>query len=104
MDNHLGWGMFLSSRASSFFALVRECKNSSGLREFGFGDCISLLALVLILAIPRSASAQATATLNGVVRDSSAAVIPQATVILQNTDTSTERERVSPTIPGCTFS
>jgi hypothetical protein len=94
MDNRLGWEAFMDSRASSILALVRACKDSSGLREFGFGYRISLglLALVLILVIPHSASAQATATLNGVVRDSSAAVIPQATVILQNTDTGTERE------------
>ena len=92
MDNRLGWEAFMDSRASSILALVRACKDSSGLREFGFGHRISLLALVLILVIPHSASAQATATLNGVVRDSSAAVIPQATVILQNTDTGTERE------------
>ena len=86
----------MGSRASSLFALVRGCKDSSGLREFGFGHRISLLlALVLILVIPHSASAQATATLNGVVRDSSGAVIPQATVTLQNTDTGTERESLT---------
>jgi len=45
--------------------------------------------------IPQSASAQATATLNGVVRDSSGAVIPQATVILRNTDTGTERQSLT---------
>jgi Carboxypeptidase regulatory-like domain/TonB dependent receptor len=95
MDNRLGWGAFLGSRSSSFLALVRVCKDSPGLREFGFGHSISLLALALILAIPHSASAQATATLNGVVRDSSAAVIPQATVTLQNTDTRTERESLT---------
>jgi FlaG/FlaF family flagellin (archaellin) len=95
MDNRLGWGAFLSSRASSCFDLVRARKDSSGLREIGFGHRISLLALVLMIAIPHTASAQATATLNGVVRDASAAVIPQATVILQNTDTGTERESLT---------
>jgi hypothetical protein len=69
MDNRLGWEAFMDSRASSRFGLVRGCK-ASGLRELGFGRRISLLALVLILVIPHSASAQATATLNGVVRDS----------------------------------
>jgi hypothetical protein len=84
----------MDNRASSFFALVRGCKNSSGLREFGFGHRISLLlvALVLIFAIPHSASAQATATLNGVVRDSSGAAISKATVTLHNAETGTERE------------
>src|SRR3981189_1180202 len=87
----------MGSRASSLFPLVRGCKASSGLREFGFGHRISLLlvALVLIVVIPHSASAQATATPNGVVRDSSGAVIPQATVTLRNTDTSTERESLT---------
>jgi hypothetical protein len=87
----------MDNRASSLFALVRGCQDSSGLRQFGFGHGTSLLpvALLLILVIPHSASAQATATLNGVVRDSSGAVIPQATVTLQNTDTGTERQSLS---------
>ncbi len=87
----------MDNRASSLFALVRGCKDSSGLREFGFGHRTSLLlvALVLIFVIPHSASAQATATLNGVVRDSSGAVIPRATVTLHNTDTGTDRESLS---------
>ena len=44
----------MDNRASSRFALVRGCKDSSGLREFGFGHRISLLlvALVLIFVIP----------------------------------------------------
>jgi hypothetical protein len=95
MDNRLGWEAFMSSRASSRFRLVRGCKDSSGSGEFGLGRRITLLALVFMLVIPHSASAQATATLNGVVRDSSAAVIPQAAVILQNTDTGTERESLT---------
>jgi len=95
MDNRLVWEGFMGSRAVRLFSLVRECKDSLGLPEFGFGRRISLLALVLILVIPHSASAQATATLNGVVRDSSGAVIPKATVILQNTNTGTERESLT---------
>ncbi len=57
----------MDNRASSRFALVRGCEDSSGLLEFGFGHCISLLfaAFVLMFLIPSSASAQATATLNG---------------------------------------
>src|SRR5438552_2604277 len=88
---------FMDHHASSLLAVVRGCKNSSRLREFGFGHRISLLlaAVVLICVIPHSASAQATATLNGVVRDSSGAVLPQATVTLHNTDTGTKRESLT---------
>src|ERR1700687_5330688 len=84
----------MDNRASSIFAPVRGCKDSAGLLGFGFGHRVSLLlmALVLMFVIPHSASAQATATLNGVVRDSSGAVIPQATVTLHNADTGTDRE------------
>ncbi len=86
----------MDNRASSLFAPVRGCKASSGLREFGFGHRISLLLVALVLiVIPHSASAQATATLNGVVRDSSGAVVPQATVTLHNSDTGTERESLT---------
>src|SRR5258705_11357834 len=84
----------MDNRASGLFALLRGCKDSSGWHACGFGQRISLLfaAIVLIGVIPHSASGQATATLNGVVRDPSGAVLPQATVILHNTDTGTERE------------
>src|SRR4029077_17308342 len=88
----------MDNRASSLFALVRGCNDgSSGLREFGFGQRISLLlvALVLIFVIPNSASAQATATLNGVVRDSSGAAISKATVTLHNAETGTERDSLT---------
>jgi hypothetical protein len=91
MDNRLGWEAFMDRRVSSLSALVQACKHLSGSRELGFGRSISFLGLVLVLVIPHGASAQATATLNGVVRDSSGAVIPQAAVTLQNTDTGTER-------------
>src|SRR5947209_8278175 len=87
----------MDNRASGFLPLVRGCKDSSGLRRFGFGHRLSLLlvALGLLFVIPQSASGQATATLNGVVRDSSGAVIPQATVTLHNTDTGTDRESLT---------
>src|SRR5436190_2544971 len=87
----------MNNRASSLLALIRGCKDSSGLREFGFGHRLPCLfvAFVLIFVMPLSASAQATATLNGVVRDSSAAVIPQATVTLHNTDTGTDGESLT---------
>jgi len=83
--------------ASSVFALVRGCKDSSGLREVRFCHRIwlPLVALVLILAIPHSASAQATATLNGIVRDSSGAVVAKATVTLHNTSNGTERDSLT---------
>ncbi len=87
----------MDNRASSLFALIRGCQDSSGSREFGFGHRISLLlvALVLIFLIPQSASGQATATLNGVVRDSSGAAISKATVTLHNAETGTERESLT---------
>jgi hypothetical protein len=87
----------MDNRASRLFALVQGCKDSFGLCEFGFGHRLWLLlvALVLLFVIPYSASAQATASLNGVVRDSSGAVIPQATVTLHNTNTGTERESLT---------
>src|ERR1700730_10416381 len=87
----------MDNRASSLFAPVRGCKALSSLREFGFAHRVWLLlvALVLIVMIPHSAAAQATATLNGVVRDSSGAVIPQATVTLHNTDTGGDRESLT---------
>src|ERR1700756_311498 len=87
----------MDHRASSLFAFLRGCKDSSGWRESGFGRRIGLLfvSLVLIVVIPHSASGQATATLNGVVRDSSGAVLPQATVTLQNTNTGTLRDSLT---------
>src|SRR5438309_8746475 len=87
----------MDNGVSRLFALVRGCKDSSGLCEFGFGRRFSLLlvALGLLFVIPQSAAAQATATLNGVVRDSSGAVLPQATVTLQNTNTGTLRDSLT---------
>src|SRR6267378_3653271 len=88
---------FMHDRAFRFMALIREGKDSCGWRGYRFrwGNAVLFVALVLLLVIPNSASAQATATLNGVVRDSSAAVIPQATVTLHNTDTGTDRESLT---------
>src|SRR6266542_896272 len=80
--------------ASNVLALVRECKDPSGLREYGSGRHTSLLlvALALMFVIPNCAWGQATATMNGVVRDSGGAVITSATVTLQNIETGTQRE------------
>src|SRR3954447_26717523 len=88
---------YMANQASSLFALVQGCKFLSGWREFRFGNRIYLLlaALLLTLVIPHNASAQATASLDGVVRDSSGAVIPRATVTLHNTDTGTDRESLT---------
>src|SRR5256886_11037475 len=90
-------GGVMHNQAFSFFALIREGKDSCGWHEDGFrcGAAALCVALVLILVIPNTASAQATATLNGVVRDSSGAVIPQATVTLHNTDTGTDRDSLT---------
>src|SRR5258708_3604543 len=87
----------MDNPASSLFARFGGCKFLSSLRDLGFGPRISLLlvAIVLVVLTVHSASAQATATLNGIVRDSSGAVIPQATVTLHNTDTSAERESLT---------
>ena len=87
----------MHNQAFSFFSLIREGKDSCGWHEDGFrcGAAALCVALVLILVIPNTASAQATATLNGVVRDSSGAVIPQATVTLHNTNTDTKRESLT---------
>jgi hypothetical protein len=47
----------MDNGVSRLFALVRGCKDSSGLREFGFGRRFSslLVALVLLFLIPQSA-------------------------------------------------
>src|SRR2546425_12724933 len=53
----------------------------------------SLFILIMLLfVIPRSAWAQATASLSGTVHDSTGAVVPQADVTLHNTQTGTERK------------
>src|ERR1700736_4136197 len=87
----------MHNQAFKFVVLIREGKGSCGWREYGFrrGAAALYVALVSILLIPNSASAQATATLNGVVRDSSGALLPQATVTLQNTTTGTLRESLT---------
>src|ERR1700680_5059316 len=90
-------GGIMHDQAFRFLALIREGKDSCDRRGYGFrrGIMVLYVALVSILLIPHSASAQATATLNGVVRDPSGAVLPQATVTLENTDTSTLRESLT---------
>src|ERR1700751_347823 len=52
----------------------------------------TVLPVALVLALPPSpAWAQATAAINGTVRDSAGAVIVDATVVLHNRDTSLDR-------------
>ena len=87
----------MHDRAVKFFSPIREGKDSSGWRGYGFrrGTAALYVALVLVLVLPNCASAQATASLNGVVRDSSGAVLPQATVTLQNTNNGTLRESLT---------
>jgi len=50
------------------------------------------ILIMLVLVIPRSAWAQATASLSGTVHDSTGAVVPQADVTLHNTQTGAERK------------
>src|SRR4029077_7938955 len=78
-------------------AQIRAGQDSCGWREHGFRRPTAALyvALLLMLVIPNRASAQATATLNGVVRDSSGAVISKATVTLHNEETGTQRESLT---------
>ena len=65
--------------------------------QLGRDDCLKVLALVFasVLAMMlcgQSAKAQlSTATINGTVRDASGAVIPGATIVLRNEDTSVAR-------------
>ncbi len=49
------------------------------------------LTVSLIVLIPQAARAQATASVSGTVRDSSGAIIPDASVILHNRDTNLDR-------------
>jgi Carboxypeptidase regulatory-like domain len=51
-----------------------------------------ILASVLSALLPALLAAQATASLNGAVTDLSAAVIPNATITLTNSDTAAQRE------------
>src|SRR5246500_837886 len=83
----------MHNRAFRFLAQGRAGQESCGWREHGFRRPTAALyvALLLMLVIPNRASAQATATLNGVVRDASGAVISRASVTLRNEETGTER-------------
>lgn len=85
----------MDSNVSRFSSPLSEEACSSKLRECGqLPGAIAclLLAIVFVLLLPDALLAQATASLNGVVRDPSGAAIPQATVTLQNRDTGVSRE------------
>jgi hypothetical protein len=58
--------------------------------------CLAGLLLVLTLLLPSGSFAQlSTASVSGIIRDPSGAVIPKATVVLRNVDTSVENTTVS---------
>ena len=48
----------MDNRASSLFALIRGCKDSSGWRESGFGQRIALKCLISTVLLTGSMSAQ----------------------------------------------
>src|SRR5437868_7869798 len=57
---------------------------------------LTLFATIFVLALSASpAWAQATAAINGTVRDSAGAVIPEAAVVLHNRDTNLDRSAVT---------
>lgn len=61
-----------------------------------FGASILSACLLLLAAAPAAAQAQAAnGNIEGIVRDSSGAVLPGATVVVTNTDTGTTRETVT---------
>ncbi len=53
------------------------------------------LALLIILAIGQAGAQLSSAKLNGIVRDPTGAVVPGATIVLNNTDTAVNRVTVS---------
>ncbi|MGA8153007.1 MAG: TonB-dependent receptor [Terriglobales bacterium] len=56
---------------------------------------LAFLAVFACLTSPPAALAQATATVNGTVRDSTGAVIPEATVVLHSSETNLDRKTVT---------
>ena len=77
----------MQSRAQQFFRKVVGSLTGT------YGSCFVGLVLLLLAG---SANAQvSTASVNGVIRDPNGAVIPGATIVLQNTATSVEHRSVS---------
>ena len=75
-----GWGEAMITRR-------RECRVS---KYWSLGSLLLLFA-GLGLLLPGTALAQASATVNGTVHDSSGAVIPDATIVLHNRGTNLDR-------------
>ena len=73
-----------------------------GIVNFG-GSLILALALLFIAAPIPSYSQLSSATLTGVVGDSTGAVVPEAVVILRNASTTSERRTVSNSAGNYTF-
>jgi hypothetical protein len=72
------------------------CQVFSNLYERGIGMLTLIFAVVVLVAVSASsARAQATAAINGTVRDSGGAVITEATVVLHNHDTNLDRTTVT---------
>src|ERR1700720_3144784 len=69
----------MGNRASSLFALVRGCRNSSGLREFVL-VCCAMLILFCTVANAQTATGQ----FNGHVYDQSGAAVVGATVKVED--------------------
>ena len=65
----------------------------SRIEKLGF--CAAVLAVSLFVAISPVFAQLSTASLNGVVRDPSGAVLPGAKVVLRNVDTTVERSSIS---------
>ena len=69
----------MDNRAASFFALLRGCKNSSGLGEFALSCCV-----MLILFCTAAAAQTATGQFSGHVYDPSGAAVAGSTVKVQD--------------------
>src|SRR4029077_8904343 len=73
------WEGFMDNRASSVFALVRRCKDSSGLAEFALACCAML---ILFCAVANAQTA--TGQFNGHVYDPSGAAVAGSKVKVQD--------------------
>ena len=75
-----------------FLELQRANPSSSRVRDLAAIMTMGFLAGLAVINLPRLAFAQgATGAINGIITDSSGAVIPAATVVLKNIETGAER-------------